>query len=374
MQFRKIIIVKIDIPEIEKRNNDDVYELNDSYHGEELLSEVHDLTLKVLPYPKDIVEFVPISNWHLCNIFGYRYTHGLIGDVKTDIYSLLKIYIEDKLGKSMNSIPERVKIIKKYNNEFHYTILKSKQDEILEKIKEKYLNYDIIATLKAFDIDPVKFWYVFLWVRDYVYTNTVYIAENANIPLEELRNFVKIVKANMEENGLFFYGDLILNSKSDKPYTLKNVHSIELIAELIERFLDNYNKDGYSEDWLKLHSSYVKNCSPDNVLTPPVESQPKQTDQLFLFNKCMRLYLDGRNGMRHLSVGDVLSELKDNKDVKAEGVSVDKSWLISRLACIADFAYEKDLYDFGKKENLKNKLKRFNASKFKKYHPMIYKY
>lgn len=188
-----IHIINIEIPEIEKREGDGIYELNDCYHGEELLNEVHDYTLKLAPFPDDdLYAGTPITDWHFCNIFGYRYTHGMIGDAQTDVLELKRKYMfsiyKEKFGKKIESredvdFDELRRIWKENSNEFHYVFLKGKQDKILDKIKARYLNYDIIASLKAFGIDPVKFWYVFLWIRDYVYTKTVSVSEMADTPL-----------------------------------------------------------------------------------------------------------------------------------------------------------------------------------------------
>lgn len=381
--MNKIII---EIPELEKREHDNIFELNDSYNGEVLLSEVHDLALKITSFPEDdVVDYSMISDWHYCNIFGYRYTHGLIGDVKTDVLNIKRKYMfsiyETKYGKTITSsadvdFDELKKIWKENNNEFHYIFLKTKQDKILEKIKERYLNYDIIASLKAFGIDPVKFWYVFLWIRDYVYTRTISVSEMADTPLVELKKFVKYVKNNTERHGHFFYGDLILKSRYKKQNALKleNAHSIEIIAELIENYLDKGDMSEYSEDWAKLHNSFTKTYSPE-IFAPEVTKDLGQTYQLFLFNKCMQLYLKDKKGTRHLLVGDVLPELKDSSVGKSEEVSVDKTWLITRLACIAGFDYEEILCNApDNKRKLKDKLKNFNESSYKNYFSGEYTY
>lgn len=381
-----IHIIDIAIPEIEKRAGDDIYEFNDSYNGEELLDDVHDFTLKLAPFPDDELYIsTPITDWHFCNIFGYRYTHGLIGEPTTDALDLKRKYMfsiyQKMIGKEIKSredvdYDELKKIWVENNDEFHYVFLKSKQDKILNKIKERYLNYDIIASLKAFDIDPVKFWYVFLWIRDYVYTRTISVSEMADTPLVELKKFVKYVKDNTERHGHFFYGDLILKSRYKKQNALKleNAHSIEIIAELIENYLDKCDMSEYSEDWSKLHNSFTKTYSPD-IFAPEVTKNLGQTYQLFLFNKCMQLYLKDKKGTRHLLVGDVLSELRDSLVGKSEEVSVDKTWLVTKLACIAGFDYEEILCnDPDNKRKLKDKLKKFNESSFKNYHNGYYTY
>lgn len=381
-----IHIIDIEIPEIEKREGDGIYELNDCYHGEELLNEVHDYTLKLAPFPDDdLYVGTPITDWHFCNIFGYRYTHGMIGDAQTDVLDLKRKYMfsiyEERFGKEIKSredvdFDELRRIWKENSNEFHYVVLKGKQDKILNKIKARYLNYDIIASLKAFGIDPVKFWYVFLWIRDYVYTKTVSVSEMADTPLVELRRFVKYVKDNTERHGHFFYGDLILKSRYKKQYSLKleNAHSIELIAELIESYLDRCDMSEYSEDWSKLHNSFTKTYSPD-IFAPEVTKDLGQTYQLFLFNKCMQLYLKDKKGTRHLLVGEVLPELKDSTIGKLEEISVDKTWLITRLACIAGFYDEEILNnDTDYKRWLRDKLKKFNESRYNNFYSGEYTY
>lgn len=93
------LTIKLDIPELQPREKDDMnlyFGMTDAYNGEELLSEVFKLSHKIFPIPNDPNVVDPdLSEWHICNIFGYRYTHGFVREKAVDVEKLKGKYLED---------------------------------------------------------------------------------------------------------------------------------------------------------------------------------------------------------------------------------------------------------------------------------------
>ena len=378
-------IVNIKIHEIPPREHDDIYELKNSYFKEPLLLEVYEAVKRIAPLPHDPMIDIWISDWHYCNIFGYRYTHGYIGVYSDDAFwEKYRLYCkrryEEIYGnkfdiKDSYSREKMTSLMEKEMVRYEYECQKQQQDIILDTIKNKFLRYDIISSILAFGINPEKFWYVFIWVMDYVNTKTKYVYEKADLPLIELEKLVDFVENAKSKRGYHYFGDLQLTSSIGKDRTLKitNPHTIELMSKLIKRYLETYDKSEYSEDWCELHHTYIKKTHPD-PWCPPDTTNLKQTYQLYLFHKYMNKYLEDKKGKKNCIVGDFISELKDTKIGKTEKVSIDKLWLISRLAYIAGFGIKEELYDITNKARLKDKLKKFNPDSFKRYIGNTYHY
>lgn len=375
------LTIKLDIPELQPREKDDMnyhFGIADAYNGEELLSEVFKLSHKIFPIPNDPQKADPdLSEWHICNIFGYRYTHGFVREKSVDVEKLKRKYFEDHREKTEERKKSVDNIIRPYPykqplyNEidqdeeaaFHYTCLKTLQDKELNNIKEKFLRYDIIASLKAMNIDVIKFWYVFLWVRDLVLSKTHHVNKMTSSVYEDLSNFINQINNVIEDENKShsFSLDLKVNNKKTgkgigNPYTLK------LIKRLIENHLETYDRSEYSEDRCELNSRIVIDKDQDRAAT----------HKLFLFHKYMKVYLEDRGGKRNSLIGEILPEIANTKIGKTETVSIDKEWLIARLCWAAELGLY-DVYKSGmedKRKILTDKIKGIKESDldFKRNH------
>lgn len=383
------LTIKLEIPELlprEKDNMNHYYGMTDAYNGEELLSEVFKLSHKLFPIPEsnryDGNIDPDLSEWHICNIFGYRYTHGFVRERTVEIEKLKRKHFEDNKER----IKERKMAIEKMTyphlekrrlqNEidieeeatFHYTCLKNIQDKEVNNIKEKFLRYDIIASLKAMNIDVIKFWYVFLWIRDLVLSKTNHVDKMTNSVMEELNNLTNQIKIVIddEKKSHSFSLDLKVNNRRIGQ-GIKNKYTLELIKRLIENHLKSYDRSEYSTDMCELNSRTALEKDQDMAVT----------HKLFLFHKYMKIYLEDKGGKKNCLIGDVLPDIADTKEGKNECASIDKEWLIARLCWAAELGldvYKLEMEKEDKRKILTDKIKGVKESDldFKRnhYHPV----
>lgn len=352
------LTIKLDIPELlprEKDNMNHYFGMTDAYNGEELLSEVFKLSHKIFPnFNNPDPDF---SEWHICNIFGYRYTHGFVREKAVDVEEQKRKYFKDNQEriearkKSVDNMacaylykqPLYDKIDQEEETAFHYTCLKNLQDKELNMIKEKFLRYDIVASLKAMNIDVIKFWYVFLWIRDLVLSKTNHVDKMTNSVMEELNNLMNQIKIVIddEKKSHSFSLDLKANNRRIGQ-GIKNKYTLELIKRLIENHLETYDRSEYSADICELNSRTALEKNLDRAAT----------HKLFLFHKYMKVYLQDKGGKKNCLIGDVLPEITNTKIGKTESVSIDKEWLIARLCWAAELGLY-DVYKSGKEDKRK---------------------
>lgn len=353
------LTIKLDIPELQPREKDDMnyyFGTADAYNGEELLSEVFKLSHKI--FPNHVVD-PDLSKWHICNIFGYRYTHGFVREKAVDVEKLKRKYFEEnkerieERKKSVDDMtcpylykqPLYAKIDQEEETEFHYTCLKSLQDKELSNIKEKFLRYDIIATLKAMNIDVIKFWYVFLWIRDLVLSKTNHVDKMTDSVKEELNNLTEQIKIVIEDEKKSHSFSLDLKANNRRiGQGIKNKYTLELIKRLIENHLKSYDRTEYSTDICELNSRTALEKDQDRAVT----------HKLFLFHKYMKVYLENKGGKKNCHIGDILPEIADTKVGKNECASIDKEWLIARLCWAAELGL--DVYKLEKEKEDKRKI------------------
>lgn len=354
------LTIKLDIPELQPREKDNMnlyFGMTDAYNGEELLSEVFKLSHKIFPSFNN--PDPDLSEWHICNIFGYRYTHGFVREKAVDVEKLKRKYLEDNRG----SMDERIKTIENmqcshfdkesfkqelhYEREaaFHYTCLKKLQDKELLMLKEKFLRYDIIASLKAMNIDVIKFWYVFLWIRDLVLSKTNHVDKMTNSVKEELNNLTDQINTVIddEKKSHSFSLDLKVNNRRIGQ-GIKNKYTLKLIKRLIEHHLETYDRSEYSEDICELNSRTALEKNQGRAVT----------HKLFLFHKYMKIYLEDKGGKKNCLIGDLLPEIADTKVGKNECASIDKEWLIARLCWAAELGL--DIYKLEMEKEDKRKI------------------
>lgn len=355
------LTIKLDIPELQPREKDYMnlyFGMTDAYNGEELLSEVFRLSHKIFPIPNDPNVVDPdLSEWHICNIFGYRYTHGFVREKAVDVEKLKRKYLEDNKERieerkvSVDNMtctylckhPLYAKIDQEEEAAFHYTCLKKLQDKELLMIKEKFLRYDIIASLKAMNIDVIKFWYVFLWIRDLVLSKTNHVDKMTNSVKEELNNLTDQINTVIddEKKSHSFSLDLKVNNRRIGQ-GIKNKYTLKLIKRLIEHHLETYDRSEYSADICELNSRTALEKNQDRAAT----------HKLFLFHKYMKVYLEDKCGKKNCLIGDILPEIANPKIGKTESVRIDKEWLIARLCWAAELGLY-DVYKSGKEESRK---------------------
>ena len=140
------------------------------------------------------------------------------------------------------------------------------------------------------NIDVIKFWYVFLWIRDLVLSKTNHVDKMTNSVKEELNNLTDQINTVIddEKKSHSFSLDLKVNNRRIGQ-GIKNKYTLKLIKRLIEHHLETYDRSEYSADICELNSRTALEKNQDRAAT----------HKLFLFHKYMKVYLEDKGGKKN---------------------------------------------------------------------------
>lgn len=375
----------------------------DSFRNDPLLEDAHKMSQIAFPYPKDDSDlYYYCSDWYGCDIFGNRYTLGLINSLSHEEFKKLKYdYCLSRLAdKYPNDGYKRVakeilrKELRLLTEDFHKEVLKPIQDKYIKGLQERYLSIDIIASLLAMNIDPVIFWYAVLWLKDYVDAKTENVIEYEDTPLESFDNLSILLNsvtdseyASSEQKMRWFNasennervldnvnGILTLKVGLFKKVTVTNPETLRLLGKIISDYTDKYRNRENTEEYAILNSLREVQVDTDGNNNPiTLETKKRQVSyltKLFLFHKYMKEFLKEVEGDRNLCVSDVITGMGGAEGNKL--ASIDKELLICRLAWVIDYVRKDKFYDNPKA--IKDALKGFNEANLNKLYSNIYYY
>lgn len=311
-----------ELPDL-KENIEDYYE----YHGVSLLDYVCDITNKFIPNLEQ--EYMIESKAPA--IFSNR-------------------YFESKL-----SIEERYQRHKEFylSNETFEDYLKCNSDyrKLDASFKERYLgNEDLQNTIEAFGLDVSKFWYLLLFVYDYIED----IGKNAPTLGKTIIEDINELNSKLSEAT-----DLILKKDNRKSYATESENTINFINAASQYYVKTYNSivnaDSTREDKLQ----QLKEIGLDKFINGYTSFDLKGSYLDISYKKWkfaeMFLYF-----------------LEDKKAVtipnKKEKVSKDKMIFISRLIYTVGYdgkRYNEEYDEEGNKNRmLSNLLRRYSKEEF----------
>lgn len=376
--FMKIkSLSEIIIQELPSKGNGDYFDdlhLN-LYTNEPLLLEAHELEKIAFPYP-DLNKYPDCpwssSYWHGCNIFGWKYTCGRINDMSPDkLDKMWKQYYREKLGsyKNMKELTFQLETLKPL---FYENVLRPLQRTYLKDIQERYLSYDIIASLLALDIDPVKFWYAILWLMDFINDRTDCVFKYEQTPLEGLVAMSKQLNELHADDFLSLYDRGGLTLKIGDAHSLKvtNVDTLRILGKIIDEYLAKYKDKEESLEYMELinRRCAYEDISSDNIFEWKEKREtPSDLMRIYLFHKYMAEYLSRYKGERNLRISDLITDVP--KVYAENNASIDKELLISRLLWVFKFDRKGQFYNDNKA--VKTALRKFKP---KTVEPIFYTY
>lgn len=277
-----------------------------AYHREydncELLSEVREMSSILLRRPRGVRKY----DWYIVNIFGYQYTHGFL------------FHLPDCGKFSFDTLKEDL-----YN---HYFVRKPRQDELLEPMWDRYMNEEIIASILAFGIDPVKFWFALLWLMNFIDDKLENNREKYRDAIECIDDFIRIVK---EETHYI-----------DKEGNFRILHRPELTLRLevkgkTELRIENPSALCLIEELLVEHREELVEKNNRGLLylfdgEGPIHSN--KNENIYLFRKYMTTYLKAHKAVSGKCISDFILDGSRNKDA-----SVHKDYLIYRLMLVIGY-------------------------------------
>lgn len=253
------------------------------------------------------------------------------------------------------SIEERYKRHKEFyiSTESYEDYLKRYSDDKLvnDSYKELYLNSrELQDTIAAFGLDVSKFWYLLLFVHDYIEDLSNNSPSTGKSTLEDINEFAKKLS-----NATC----ISLKKDNRKSYTVEREETISIIQSAIRYYIRSYNeiiesdtsREEKLENLAKIGGSIVSDTETINF------EEKAHLDISFKKLKFAEIFL---------------YFLKDRKATKPKNsiynVSKDKLLFISRLIYVVGYDteryYEEYDSDCNKNRMLSNLLRRYKNEKF----------
>lgn len=166
---------------------------------------------------------------------------------------------------------------------------------------------DIQNIIQALGIDSEKFWYLLLFVSDFVVGSTLNTLKVQNAPKDDLKNFSEFIKQNKagfcQAKGITFKNpiSLILQIKG-KRLVIENPNTLYYIANLCEKAIEEIQQGGLL-----------------NIGDMTTDYSTSTSEQIALFAKMLLFFFKSYPQF-------------DNRRSKNNGKSKSKLLLISRLA------------------------------------------
>ena len=226
--------------------------------------------------------------------------------------------------------------------------------------KDRFLtNKDLQNTIEAFGLDVSKFWYLLLFVYDYIED----FATNAPTPEEDTLNEFNKFNLRLEEAT-----EVILKKNGRKSYDTDREDIMKLIKTALDYFVNSYNDIVTSDSTREEQFEQLEKLGLNdyiNMWTIPVDCKQERTLDIsykkWYFAKMFLFFLKNRKAK-------TLPHIK-------EKVSKDKMMFISRLIYTVGYhgkEYNKEYDDNDNKNRmLSNLLRKYAKEKFP---TMVHKY
>lgn len=233
-----------------------------------------------------------------------------------------------KLNEYQNAVaefkPKRHISIKELDNDQHYNLQQQSSDE----------GTNISLTLRAFNLDASKFWYLCLMLKDYIVgTVNENAIEEVNTTHRMLITSLVLLLENLESqevDGLFFSSGNIemelwlqLKNKGDKKFDsfkINDSHTLTLIKLALKSFLEAHKEECDTLDFPAVEK-IINTLQSDEKKGKNIDKKRKsQNGQMALFYRYLKWFLDKQ---------EIDMDYVNNNTYT---VSISKDMLISRMA------------------------------------------
>lgn len=316
------------------------------------------------------------------NIFAYRYTHGLLLNSKIrksideeyykekclipfrEKYKLDELTLKQLKGKEKKALFNE---LKKAKNIFFREFYKPKQNECLEIFKKKYLNnIDLIASLVFRGIDIMGFWYVILFIWDYIETIDPNPCQNYNTPRESFEKVLDLLNKITDDNFYELKPVFTLKVKNNTTVKMEAINTLNMLKGQIEHILKTNNCElDVRLERLKRQPTLDDVFADDLSDLSVCKKQPKQY-KIYLFREFLMGYLEQYESKeKKIPIEEIVQDyvVKDGDKL----VSVDKELIIARLLYVVGYINETKLRNTVKDNKfIKSGLKGINSEKIVK--------
>lgn len=189
----------MELKELQNRHKGLLLPTEDLYLRDKMLEQLNEIIQLIAPYPEELCEY-GIFPLHLCTIFGHRYTHSKIKDC--------------------------------------------------QNIKTRYVSdIELHNTLKSFSIDLDQFWYILIWIKDYIDDYAVNSTVYYPTARKSITNFCQLMNSVNNEYGIFPKGkcELILKIDGKKKTTIDNAITLKLMSRILEEWVNEHTFIGCAD-------------------------------------------------------------------------------------------------------------------------------
>ena len=249
-----------------------------------------------------------------------------------------------------------------YNsNESFEEYTKDKYYKLDTSFKDKFLNNkDLQNTIEAFGLDVSKFWYLLLFVYDYIED----FSTNAPTPNRGTIDEFNVFNIKLEEAT-----GILLNKNGRKSYETDREDIMKLVKKALDYYVNHCN-DIWNDKTIPLieRLEQLSKLGFENIACPtiPIDKENKRTLDIsykkWYFAKMFLFFLENRKAK-------TLPHIK-------EKVSKDKMMFVSRLIYTVGYhgkEYNEEYDDKGNKNRmLSNLLRKYAKEKFPTIVPKYY--
>ena len=223
-----------------------------------------------------------------------------------------------------------------------------------DSFKEKFLtNEDLQNTIEAYKLDVSKFWYLLLFVYDFI---------------EDIGTNAPALNKSVLEDFSYFHANLLeatsitLKKNNKKSYVVEREDTIRIIQAALQHFVNTYSDIIHSEQDRETMIKQLKDIGLEGFIRNDLSSKISFTDKFSLdisykkwkFTDMFLFFIERRK-----------ATTIPNKKVK---VSKDKMMLVSRLIYTVGYdgkRYNEEYDSEGNKNRmLSNLLRRYKNEKF----------
>lgn len=354
-----------------KENDPNANPYKDFYKDVELLQLVYKMSHILLKKPTIIYHdvYVP-SDWHICHQFAFFYNHGCLLNKENYLKRIPGEAIVEHLNASEIDATQRRKDILDFVveniSDISRKYFKPEQDEKLKPYKERFFSPQIIASLCAFNINIDQFWYMFLFLIDFIHRKTYHVTDYYPTALESFDELYSITSEIPEYNPRDYSSidTSIVLKYGKRKLIINNPDTIKLLGDILHRFCEKH-RDECGEDYEWCSDEWRNlNCLREKKQMTIEQAfgiddfkywrDIKPQNSLYLFRKYMKKFFEDIKGVRNQNIDNYIEDA--GTDAKY-AVSINVELLIARLAWAAHYLGKENFPN--DKDYLKSMLKKF---------------
>lgn len=248
---------------------------------------------------------------------------------------------DPEISISPNNVPSFYGIFASRYISHDINIYKDSQNRYVE-------DEEVLSALLAYGLDLEKFWYLLVWVKDYVDSCTLNVTKNHKYAAEELMDFVKYIKPIYPPKGHEYNfpkenASIRIKVGKRKCLELRNPYTLKVMEEAIRLYMKEH-KGERDNDLYHNVAEYESPVDLDdiNALAKLPNTLP-ENDRMrrFFAYYYLKLFFKGR---KIVNKSGYVEDFFPDTEQRGVGVDTGTDWLISRLIHIIAIAQPQDHY------------------------------